>query len=71
MKGFFKAKKSYEKAKKSYKSVSFRKHKQLLDGEAVFIESKPRLIGDLTKHLIECDSNGKTKKSEKSENEDK
>ncbi len=61
MKGLFKAKKSYAKAKKSYKNVSFKKHERLLNGEEVFLESNPRLLGDMSKYLTEC----------KTDNEDK
>tara|TARA_Y100000310_G_scaffold344218_1_gene455784 strand:- start:2450 stop:2872 length:423 start_codon:yes stop_codon:yes gene_type:complete len=59
MRGWYKAKASYKDIPEdeSYKVVAFRKHNALLNGEAVSLETCPRLMGgkDFGEHLEACD----------------
>ena len=58
MRGWYKAKASYKDIPEdeSYKVVAFRKHNALLNGEAVRLETAPRLMQkDFSEHLEVCD----------------
>ncbi len=58
MRGFFKAKDTYKDIPEdeSYKKVAFRKHNALLNGEAVYLETCPRLLNkDFGEYLEACD----------------
>ena len=58
MRGWYKAKQTYKDIPEdeSYKVVAFRKHNALLNGEAVYLETCPRLMGkDFGEYLEACD----------------
>jgi len=59
MRGWYKAKESYKnipEGEESYKMVSPRKHKALLNGDVIKLQTTPRLMGkDFIEHLEACD----------------
>jgi len=58
MRGWYKAGKTYKDIPEdeSYKVVAFRKHNALLNGETIYLETAPRLMGrDFSEHLEACD----------------
>ena len=67
MRGFFKAKDTYKDApdSESYKGVSYWKHNALLNGEVVYLDTCPRLLGgkDLGQNLIACNEDGSSSSS--------
>jgi len=58
MRGWYKAKETYKDIPEdeSYKVVAFRKHNALLGGDAVYLETAPRLMNkDFGEFLEACD----------------
>jgi len=58
MRGWYKAKETYKDIPEdeSYKCVAFRKHDALLGGDAVYLETAPRLMNkDFGEYLEACD----------------